>query len=121
MCDRNVIGDVSTDPFVEIFSYNTQTCRESFLLFPVIYVPMEVLDDTIFQDEQWELRLLDQDLYTSETSIGTALFDLNSVFVRNAVHRFPLFSSVSYSYGLFNYFSNYFNFICVIFNLLCQP
>ena len=83
--DSSLQGDDSTDAFVEVRlceGYKrTKTCRKS--LNPVWDEDFrfEIIDDSSLQDAPVELKVMDQDLYSSEL-IGIAYIDLNPLIMR---------------------------------------
>ena len=83
--DSSLQGDDSTDAFVEVRlceEYKrTKTCRKS--LNPVWDEDFrfEIIDDSSLQDAPVELKVMDQDLYSSEL-IGIAYIDLNPLIMR---------------------------------------
>ena len=85
MMDSSLQGDDSTDAFVEVRlceEYKrTKTCRKS--LNPVWDEDFrfEIIDDSSLQDAPVELKVMDQDLYSSEL-IGIAYIDLNPLIMR---------------------------------------
>jgi hypothetical protein len=104
--DSSMQGDASTDAFVEVRlgdeAKRTNTFRKS--LNPVWNEDFifEVIDDSSLQDAPLELKVVDQDLYSSEL-IGSAYIDLNPLIMRtindgdknlNIKGWFPLFDTV---------------------------
>jgi hypothetical protein len=85
--DKNLQGDASTDAYVVMSldskSQRTRTCRKS--LNPVFNEEFrfEIVDDSILQDVPLELKVIDQDLYSSEL-IGVVYIDLTPLIMRTA-------------------------------------
>lgn len=85
--DRNLQGDASTDAYVVMSldsqTQRTRTCRKS--LNPTFNEEFrfEIVDDSILQDVPLELKVMDQDLYSSEL-IGVVYIDLTPLIMRTA-------------------------------------
>ena len=85
--DKNLQGDASTDAYVVMSldskSQRTRTCRKS--LNPAFNEEFrfEIVDDSILQDVPLELKVVDQDLYSSEL-IGVVYIDLTPLIMRTA-------------------------------------
>ena len=85
--DRNLQGDASTDAYVVMSldsqTQRTRTCRKS--LNPAFNEEFrfEIVDDSILQNVPLELKVMDQDLYSSEL-IGVVYIDLTPLIMRTA-------------------------------------
>jgi hypothetical protein len=83
--DSSLQGDASTDAFVEVRVCDdlkrTKTCRKSLNPAWDEEFRFEIIDDSSLQDEPVELKVLDQDLYSSEL-IGIVYIDLNPLIMR---------------------------------------
>ena len=83
--DNSMQGDASTDAFVEIRLgeeiRRTNVCRKSLNPAWDESFHFEVIDDSSLQDAPLELRVIDQDLYSSEL-IGLVYIDLNPLIMR---------------------------------------
>lgn len=85
--DRNLQGDASTDAYVVMSldsqTQRTRTCRKS--LNPAFNEEFrfEIVDDSVLQDVPVELKVMDQDLYSSEL-IGVVYIDLTPLIMRTA-------------------------------------
>ena len=85
--DRTLQGDASTDAYVVMSldsqTQRTRTCRKS--LNPTFNEEFrfEIVDDSILQDVPLELKVMDQDLYSSEL-IGVVYIDLTPLIMRTA-------------------------------------
>lgn len=68
--DRNLQGDASTDAYVVIVldsqSQRTRTCRKSLNPSFNEEFRFEIVDDSTLQNVPLELKVMDQDLYSSE-------------------------------------------------------
>ena len=85
--DRNLQGDASTDAYV-VMSLDSQTQRTRTYrksLNPTFNEEFrfEIVDDSILQDVPLELKVMDQDLYSSEL-IGVVYIDLTPLIMRTA-------------------------------------
>ena len=86
--DSGTGGDASTDAFVEVRlgdaqNKRTSTCRKSLNPQWGEEFRFEVMDDSTLQDAPVELKVMDQDLYSSEL-IGAVYIDLNPLIMRTA-------------------------------------
>ena len=110
--DRNLQGDASTDAYVVMSldsqTQRTRTCRKS--LNPAFNEEFrfEIVDDSILQNVPLELKVMDQDLYSSEL-IGVVYIDLTPLIMRTAHSNdkdlviqgwFPLFDTTKGVRGL---------------------
>lgn len=68
--DRNLQGDASTDAYVVVVldsqSQRTRTCRKSLNPSFNEEFRFEIVDDSTLQNVPLELKVMDQDLYSSE-------------------------------------------------------
>lgn len=106
--DKNQHIDASTDAFVECRfdeqTYRTQTRKKSLNPSWDEEFTFEFVDDSVLQSCPLEIRVLDQDTYTSEV-IGTVYIDLNPLLMKTAYNLdvndlnikgwYPLFDTVA--------------------------